>query len=50
MITTIVLVITSIPSHSYHFFFVMRIFEIYSLSNIQVYDPELLVIITHPSV
>ena len=46
MITTIVLANTSIPSHSYHFFCVVRTLKIYSLSNFQVYDAVLLTIIT----
>lgn len=33
MITTIKLATTSNPSHSYHFFFVMRTLKIFSLSN-----------------
>ena len=46
IITTIVLANTSIMSHNYHFFFVVRTFKIYSLSNFQVYSIVLLPIIT----
>ena len=38
MITTIVLVNTLVTSENYHFFFLMGIFTIYSLSNFRVYD------------
>ena len=50
MITTVGLVNTCIPSHNYHFFFVVRIFKIYSLSLFQVYINNilLLTIITIP--
>ena len=37
---------TSLMSHNYHFFFVVRTFKIYSLSNFQVYNIALLAIIT----
>ena len=36
---------TSIISHSYHFFFAVRAFKIYSLSNFQVGNRVLLIII-----
>ena len=36
--TTIALANTSITSHNYQFFLVVRTFKIYSLSNLQVYN------------
>ena len=36
MITTLALVNTSVMSHNYHFFFMVRICKSYSLSNFQV--------------
>ena len=47
MITTIASVTTSILSQCYHFFFVVKTSEIYSLRNIQVYDTVLLAKINH---
>ena len=35
MITTTALANTSIPSHNYHFYFVVRTFKIYSLSTLE---------------
>ena len=46
MITTTVLASTSIPSHNSHFFFGVRTFKIYSLSNFEVCNTVLLTIIT----
>ena len=46
MITTIALADIAIMSYNYHFFFVVRTFKIYSLSNFHVYDTVLLTIIT----
>ena len=46
MITTIVLGNTSVTLPNYHFFFVVRTFKIYSVSNFQVYSTILLFIIT----
>ena len=46
MITPVVLADTSVLSHNYHFFFVVRTFEIYFLSNLQVYNTVFLAIIT----
>lgn len=46
MITTIALSSTSIMSHNYHFFIVVRTFKIYFLSNCLVYNTVLLSIIT----
>ena len=37
-------------SHNYHFFSVVRTYRIYSLSNFQVYDTELLTLITMPNI
>ena len=37
---------SSIMSHNYHFFFMVKTFKIYSLSNFQEYDTELLTIST----
>ena len=45
MITIVVLTTASITSHSYYFFFVVRMFEILSLENSEVYDTVLLTII-----
>ena len=42
MIITVGSVNTSIMSHNYHFFFVVRTFNIYVLSNFQVYNTVLL--------
>lgn len=42
MITTRVVANTSIMPHSYHFFFIVRTFKIYPLSNFQVYNTVLL--------
>lgn len=50
MITTLALVNTSNSSHNCHFFFVMRIITIYSLSNFEVSSTVLLTIITMPCV
>ena len=44
MTTTIVLAITSISSHNYHFFFVVGTIKIWSLSNLEVYNAVLSVI------
>ena len=46
MIIIIALATTSILSHNYHFFFVVRTSKIYSLSNFQVYNTVLLTVIT----
>ena len=46
IITATVLVNTSIISHNYHFFFVVRTFKIYSFSNFRVYNTLLVTIIT----
>ena len=40
------LVSTSIISHNYDFFFVVRVFNIYSPSNFQVYNTVLLTLVT----
>ena len=45
MITIVVLTTASITSHSYYFFFVVRMFEILSLENSEIYDTVLLTII-----
>ena len=45
-ITTIALADTSIVSHNYRLFFVVRTLEVYSLNNFQVYNMVLLAIIT----
>ena len=42
IITTVGSVNTSITSHKYHSFFVVRTFNIYTLSNFQVYNTVLL--------
>ena len=44
MIITIVLVNTSIISHNYHFFYLVRTFKIYSLSNFQAYNTVFVVV------
>ena len=41
MVTTTALANTSIMSHNYHCFSVVRTFKIYSLSSFQVYDTSL---------
>lgn len=46
MIVTLALANTSISSHNYYFFFAMRTFQIHCLGNFQVYNVELLIIIT----
>ena len=46
MPTTVGLANTSIMSHNFHFFFVVRLFKIYSLSNFHVHNTVLLTIIT----
>ena len=46
MITAIVLANTSLTSYNYHFFFGVRTFKTYSLSNFQVYNRVLLATIT----
>ena len=46
MMTTVGLANTFITPHNYYFFFVVRTFKIYSLSNFQIYDRTLLTIIT----
>lgn len=38
VITTVAFANTSMTSHNYHSFLVARTFNIYSLSNFQVYD------------
>ena len=44
MIPTVGLANASITSHNYHFFSVVRIFQIQSLSTFEVYNSELSVI------
>ena len=46
MITTVVLVNTSVTLSNYPFFFLVRTFKIYSVSNFQAYSTILLFIIT----
>lgn len=46
MITPVALTIASIISHNYHLFSVVRTVKIYCLSHFQVYNTELLTLIT----
>lgn len=46
MITTIRVVYTTITLCSCHFYFVVRVFRIYSLSNSEVYNEVLLTVVT----
>ena len=48
MITMIALANTCVTSHNYHFFFMVRIFKVYSLISFPVYNTELLTIVTTP--
>ena len=49
MIITIALASTSIISHNYHFFYVVRTFKIYSLSKFQAYNTVFVVVVQLPS-
>ena len=46
MIAIVVIISTSITAHNYHFFFVVRIINIYSLSKFNDYNMILLPIFT----